>query len=129
MAVLAGYRGFWDAYLSAANPMNPESPELAAHARGKELETLQRAFVARRAGGEVIKGDLELKPRVQSVLGTTATVRDCYLDNTGVYDAKTGARKDTPTGVRHLITASLVLDGTSWKVSDLKREGDGCTAA
>jgi hypothetical protein len=64
-----------------------------------------------------------------SVVGESATVRDCYLDNTGIYDAATGARKDTATGVRHLITASLVREGTAWKVSELKKESDGCTAA
>jgi hypothetical protein len=56
-------------------------------------------------------------------------VRDCYLDSTGIYDAATGNRKDTPTGVRHLITATLVREGGAWKVSDLHKEGDGCTAA
>jgi len=63
------------------------------------------------------------------VPGNAATVRDCYLDNTGVFDAATGERHDTPTGVRNLITATLQLEGSTWKVSDLKQEGDGCTAA
>ena len=62
-------------------------------------------------------------------VGETATVRDCSLDNTGIYDAATGERHDTATGVRHLITATLVLEDGSWKVSDLNQEGDGCTAA
>ena len=75
----------------------------------------------------MIRGGLDLAPRVVSVLGDAAAVRNCYLDNTGIYDAATGIRKDTATGIRHLITASLVREGTAWKVSDLKREGDGCT--
>lgn len=127
--VLAAYRAFWDAYLAAADPMDPEHPGLAEHATGKQLETLQRAFLARKAGGEVIRGTLDLAPRVVSVTGDNAAVRDCYLDSSGVYDAATGTRKDTPSGTRHLVTASLVRDGGVWKVSDLKKEGDGCTAA
>lgn len=127
--VLSGYRSFWDAYLAAANPMDPQNPVLAQHATGKQLETIQRAFLARRAGGEVIRGTLDLAPRVVSVVGDKAGVRDCYLDNTGVYDAATGARKDTASGVRHLVTASMQLDGGEWKVSDLKKEGDGCATA
>ena len=127
--MLDGYRAFWDAYVAAADPMDPLSTRLAEHATGTELETVRKAFVARRSGGEVIRGAFDLAPRVVSVVGQSATVRDCYLDNTGVYDAGTGTRKDTATGVRHLITASLVLDGSAWKVSDLKKEGDGCTAA
>jgi hypothetical protein len=126
--VLGAYRSFWDAYLAAADPMDPASPLLAQHATGAQLETVQRAFLARRAGGEVIRGTLDLAPRVISIVDDTAAVRDCYLDNTGVYDAA-GTRKDTATGVRHLVTATLQLDGGVWKVSDLKKEGDGCTTA
>ena len=127
--VVAAYRGFWDAYLAAADPMDPLSTRLAEHATGTELETVRKAFVARQSGGEVIRGNFDLAPRVVSVAGDKAALRDCYLDNTGIYDAATGARKDTATGVRHLITASLVREAGTWKVSDLHKESDGCTAA
>ena len=127
--VLGAYRAFWDAYLAAADPMDPEHPLLAQHATGEQLGILQRAFLARKAGGEVIRGALDLAPRVVSVLGDEATVRDCYLDNTGVFDAATGERKDRASGVRHLVSASMRLDGGSWKVSRIDKEGDGCTSA
>lgn len=74
----------------------------------------------------MIRGTLHLAPQVVSIDGGTAVVRDCYADSTGVYDAETGERKDTPTGVRHDITAAMVLDGATWKVSDITREGDEC---
>jgi hypothetical protein len=128
--VLDSYVAFWnEGYLVAADPMDPTHPALAEHATGEQLETLQRAFLALQTSGEVIRGTLDLAPRLVSVDGQSATVRDCYLDNTGVYDAATGERRDTPTGVRHLITATLTRDGDTWKVSDLEQEGDGCTAA
>lgn len=128
--VLEAYIAFWnDGYLVAADPMDPTHPALAEHATGQQLETLERAFLARQQNGEVIRGTLDLAPRVVSVVGDTATVRDCYLDNTGVFDAATGERHDTASGVRHLITATLVVEEGNWKVSDLAREGDGCTAA
>jgi hypothetical protein len=128
--VLDAYVAFWnDGYLEAADPMDPTNPALAAHATGDQLETLERAFLARQASGEVIRGTLDLDPRIVSVVGETATVRDCYLDNTGIYDAATGERRDTASGVRHLITATLVVEDESWKVSDLAQEGDGCTTA
>lgn len=128
--VLDRYVAFWnDGYLAAADPMDPTHPALAEHATGEQLETLERAFLARQTNGEVIRGTLDLAPRVVSVVDDTATVRDCYLDNTGIYDAATGERRDTATGVRHLITATLVLEDGTWKVSDLTQEGDGCTAA
>jgi hypothetical protein len=128
--VLDAYVSFWnDGYLAAADPMDPTSPALAAHSTGEQLETLQRAFLARQTNGEVIRGSLDLQPRVVSVVGDTATVRDCYLDNTGVFDVATGERHDTATGVRHLITATLIVEDDTWKVSDLQQEGDGCTEA
>ncbi len=128
--VLDAYVAFWnDGYLEAADPMDPTNPALAAHATGSQLETLQRAFLARQANGEVIRGTLDLQPRIVSVVGETATVRDCYLDDTGIYHEETGERQDTPTGIRHLITATLVVEDDAWKVSDLEQEGDGCTAA
>ncbi len=125
-AVVAAYEDFWDAYLEAADPMDPAHPILAEHAVNPQLERLQRSFLARRSSGEVIRGTLDLAPELISVEGGTARVADCYADSTGVYDAETGERKDTPSGVRHRITAEMVLDGAVWKVSDITREGDGC---
>lgn len=128
--VLAAYRSFWDAYLAAGDPMNPQDPRLAEHATDGELETVQKAFLARRSAGEVIRGTLDLTPRVVSVHpdGRAATVTDCYADHTGVYDAASGTRKDTESGVRHLVTVEMVLQGT-WKVSSVTLERDGCTPA
>lgn len=128
--VLGAYRAFWDAYLAAADPMNPEDPRLAERATGGELETVQKAFLARRSAGEVIRGTLDLAPRVASVNPdrTAATVTDCYADHTGVYDAATGTRKDTESGVRHLVAVEMVLQGT-WKVASVTLERDGCTPA
>ena len=128
--VLAAYRAFWDAYLAAADPMNPEDPRLAERATGGELETVQKAFLARRSAGEVIRGTLDLAPRVASVNPdrTAATVTDCYADHTGVYDSATGTRKDTESGVRHLVTVEMVLQST-WKVASVTLERDGCTPA
>ena len=125
--VLQAYRSFWDGYLAAADPMDPESAVLAQVATGEQLRQLRSAFLARLSAGEVIRGEVDTAPVVVQVSETDAAVRDCYLDRTGVYDAKTGARKDRESGVRHLVTVALVKDTSSWKVASLKREADGCT--
>ena len=129
--VVAGYRAFWDAYLAAADPMNPENPRLGERATGNELETVQKAFLARRSVGEVIRGTLDLAPRVATINpdGTAATVQDCYADHTGIYDAASGTRKDKESGVRHLVRVEMTLIAGTWKVSTLTLEGDGCTPA
>jgi hypothetical protein len=128
-AVLRDYRAYWDAYLAASNPMNPENPALAEHATGPALEALQKGFLALKSAGRIIRGNFDLAPRVVSVDGETAVVRDCYGDATGIYDAASGARQDTPSGKRHLATATLRLDGGTWKMQRLADEGLGCTAA
>lgn len=128
-AALDGYRGYWSAYLKAGDPMDPENPMLRQYATGAALETVVKAFVALKSAGKVIRGQFDLAPRVVSVDGEVATVRDCYGDNTGVYDASTGARDDKPSGQRHQVTATLRLQGGGWKVERLADEGLGCTAA
>lgn len=125
--VLRAYESFWDGYLQAADPMNPEHPVLADVATGDQLRQLRNAFLARLSAGELIRGEVETAPEVVSVGGDAATVRDCYLDRTGIYDAATGQRKDTESGVRHLVTVSLVQETHQWKVARITREGDGCT--
>ena len=128
-AVREGYSAYWNAYLRSADPMDPENPLLIQHATGPALEAVQKAFLALKSAGKVIRGQLDLAPRVVTVEGDRATVRDCYGDTTGVYDAATGARQDQPSGQRHLVTASLRLEGRTWKVERLADEGLGCTAA
>lgn len=128
-AVLDGYRGYWSAYLKSADPMDPQSPALQEHATGPALETVVKAFVGLKSAGKVIRGQLDLAPRVVNVDGETASVRDCYGDDTGVYDAASGERDDTPTGQRHQVTATLRLMDGAWKVERLADEGLGCTAA
>jgi hypothetical protein len=123
----AGYRAFWDAYLQAADPMNPTNPVLAAHATGDELHQVQTAFADHFAKGEVIRGRLDLAPQVGTTTGTTATVTDCYGDSTHVFDATSGQQKDPPGDSHFQITATLVLDSGTWKVSSLAKQGEGCT--
>lgn len=127
--VLAGYRRFWDAYLAAADPMDPTHPDLAAAATGAQLERVQRAFLARQASGEVIRGSLELAPEVAQVDGATATVTDCYADDTHIFDEATGEQKDPPDVLSFRVTATLELVDGVWKVSDLVQEGEGCESA
>lgn len=124
---LGAYQAFWDGYLEAADPMDPEHPVLAEVATGEQLRQLRSAFLARLSAGEVIRGDVETAAEVIELAGGAATVRDCYLDRTGVFDAETGTRKDAESGVRHLVTVSLVQEAGTWKVAGITREGEGCT--
>jgi hypothetical protein len=125
--VLRDYRAFWDAYLAAANPMRPDDPALQQHATGDEIKQLVESFSAMKAGNEIIKGNLDLDPKVTSVNGNTAAVRDCIDDHSGIYDATTGERKDQYDPNKLTSSASLTLVDGVWKVDHLSSGGTGCT--
>ncbi|MEW6473131.1 MAG: hypothetical protein AB1679_12745 [Actinomycetota bacterium] len=128
-AAVAAYRAFWQAFLAAADPMNPEDPRLAEHATGEELAAVRKSFLAAKAAGNVIRGNLDLAPRVVSADATTVVLRDCYGDTTGLYNAATGERQDKDDPRRLLVTATVTLVDGVWKVASIKYEGDGCTAS
>jgi hypothetical protein len=107
--------------------MAPEAPGLAEHATGDALAAVRKAFLGFKAAGSVIRGSLDLAPTVVSVEGSTALVRDCYDDQTGVYSVADGTRQDQENPKRHLVTATVVQEGGVWKVAAIKLEGDGCT--
>ena len=126
-AVLAAYRAFWDAYIAASNPMNPEHPALAERAAGEELDTVRRTLLARKSAGEVFQGTMNLSPTIITVTGDRATVRDCHDDNLVVVDAATGAVKEPDDPVRKLVTVTLTRVEGVWKVTGIKLESEGCT--
>jgi ABC-type transport system substrate-binding protein len=128
-AAVAGYRAFWQTFLAAADPMNPEDPRLAEHATGEELVSVHSSFLAAKAAGNVIRGTFDLAPTVVNADATTVVLRDCYGDETGVYSAATGARQDKNDPRRHLVTVTMKFVDGAWKVASVKHEGDGCTAS
>jgi hypothetical protein len=125
--VLADYRAFWDAYITASNPMRPDHPDLAAHSTGEEYRLLVESFSAMKSGDEVIKGDYDLAPKFDGIVGGVATVRDCIDDRTGVYDVNTGERKDEDDPRRRAAKVTMDLVDGTWKVRVLTSEGFGCT--
>ena len=129
-AVLDGYRAFWAAYLRAGDPMNPKHPDLVATATGAQLDQVRRAFLARLAGGEVIRGKIEPHPKLAGpVQGSTAVIVDCYVDDSHLFDASTGAQKDDPVVETHQVRAEMTLIDSSWRVAAIRPESKGCTPA
>jgi len=124
--VLDAYRGFWDAYLAAADPMDPAHPDLELFATGASLEAVRDAFADHFARGEVIRGSVDLAPKIEQLDDASATVRDCYLDQTHIFDSESGAQVDPPEDATFEVLATLVLEDGSWKVSSLDKVSDGC---
>lgn len=132
MNVLAAYRQFWDIFLEVGAMTGPFDKDiviakLRQRTTGREYDALFKQFQADRLNGIVTRGSLDLAPRVATLAGQTATVKDCYDDKTGAYKASTGERLDTDDPDRFLVTATLQLDPDGiWRVSAIKREAKGC---
>jgi hypothetical protein len=124
--VLSAYRGFWDAYLAAADPMDPGHPDLARFATGASLERVRSSFTEHFKRGEVIRGTVDLAPIVEDIKGTSADLRDCYLDQTHVFDSATGKQVDPPDDATFEIVVTLQLVDGGWKVASLDKVADGC---
>ena len=125
---VAAYRAFWQDFLAAGDPIDPQSPRLAEHATGEQLASVRNSFLAAKGAGHVLRGTLNLAPRVVSAEATTVVISDCYDDQTGLYSPD-GVRQDKEDPRRHLITATVTLVDGAWKVAAVKHEGDGCTAS
>jgi len=128
-AVLAGYLAFWDDYIAVGTAPDGSDPRLAAHAIGGELTQIRKYFTDYKAQGLVQHGTVDHAPRVVSVLGSSATVRDCYISHLSDVDAKTGQVRSSDPQVRKLVEYPMQLDAGVWKVSFASLKGTGCTAA
>ncbi|MGH9268454.1 MAG: hypothetical protein ACRD0D_09785 [Acidimicrobiales bacterium] len=124
--VVRAYRRFWDTYLAAADPPNPEDPRLSDVATGDERRKLGGTFLAAKEAGEVFRGSIDLAPVVLEVASDRARLRDCYDDHILAYDAKTGELKDRDDPRRHLVVVTMVLQDARWKVTSIVPQGDGC---
>jgi hypothetical protein len=123
-AILAAYRAHWADVIEAGKTADWRSPRLDDHATGEVLQTVRDNYRQRQAAGEVVKGTVRLHPSVISVIGSTATLRDCN-DVTDFlrYDAKTGApREQRKTDIAGLQVTLQLVNG-NWLVSKIAVKG------
>ena len=79
-AVLAAYQGYWDTWLVANDPPNPDHPDLERYYTGGPLDRARREIIAdrriSRAGDPTAheRESIEHRSRVDVSTGTTATV-------------------------------------------------------
>jgi hypothetical protein len=118
-AVLAAYRSWWETFLEVARDPDPDSPRLAEHATGQQLEK-DRADLARfRRQGRVLVGEPRFNPSVVEVSETRAVVRDCADGSKWVQvDKATGSTIANRTPAPDLFTMTLIREQGTWKVSE-----------
>ena len=128
----AAVRAFWDLYVDVGGRTSSLDlatirTRLAERTTGEELRQLDAFFTTNKNSGFVVRGTVDIAPVVVSSTATTAQVRDCNDDRTGLYRAD-GSRVDTDNPLRHRVLMTLALEGGIWKVASIANEGDGCVA-
>jgi hypothetical protein len=122
--VLAGYRSYWDALVTAGATADDASPLLPAHATSIALKEARAHFGELKRLGQVDRGTVTLHPRVVTVKDRRATVKDCPDTSHWVrQDAKTGASQGT-RGYRsttHIII--LLFVDQAWKAAVIIGKG------
>ena len=121
--VIDGYGAYWDAFVAASDPPDPDSPVLAEHATGEELDKAQTLLAAQLQFGEVARGTVEVNPTVVEITGDEATIADCWTPRMRLFDAKSGDLKSAPPVSGHQLSVELKLDGDVWKVSLITDRG------
>lgn len=129
-AVLAAYQGYWDTWLAANDPPNPDHPDLERFYTAASLERARAAISTNRLVGQVIRlperSIYRHDTRPVEVGDEHALLSDCSVDDAVVIDRVSGRTLNDQV-VTELLEASLVKDGEVWKVEDVRRlhEWDG----
>jgi hypothetical protein len=98
---------------------DPDDPEIPERATDETFERLRAALADLAAKGQVIRVGPASSQTILSieVSGDEATLRACYVDESGVFDAVTGA-EITPMQVGTAVdTTVLERDGDTWRVA------------
>jgi PBP1b-binding outer membrane lipoprotein LpoB len=126
--VLAAYRAFWNDMIAVGATANWRSPRLDDHATGSALVAAQATYRDLNQRGLVARGTVEVRAKVLSIKGSTATVYDCNsTSNFLAYDAKTGKLQGRSSGRSNGKTVTLVRRNGAWKVSRSVTEVGKCT--
>jgi hypothetical protein len=124
--VLAAYAAANEAFVAAADPPNPDHPDLLATRTGASLERTQSNL--RQLAGQGVGGRLsyESYPGEVTIAGDEATFTDCFVDHTQLYELASGATSGDPG--RTVIHLDVVMrrSGEQWVLADTTTRTDPC---
>jgi hypothetical protein len=117
--VEAAYRAYLAMHVRLEAAPNPDDPEIPEHATGRTLAHLKSVLAEDVAAGRVIRVGPAWSQTIMSidVTGNQATLTACYVDESGVFDAASGAVIE-PTRISTSIDTTLLeREGGRWRVS------------
>ncbi len=126
----------YSAFFAALTPASKATPAgrlemLRLVATDPSLTRTLGGIAAAAAAGEMLYGRDVLRPEVISVVGTTATLRDCQ-DTSGFGRVKVATGKRVTVGVKNTLATVVMKRGTDgvWRVSTVENKPAGsCSAA
>jgi hypothetical protein len=124
-AILAAYQGYWDTWLAANDPPNPDHPDLAKYATGAALENERASIADHLAAGRLVRLPIasisEHRPLIQLMNKVEALMVDCSIDDGLLLRQSDGAVLDSSVATWRY-AASLVNLGGEWKVDTIRVE-------
>jgi hypothetical protein len=125
-AAKAAYLAYWDAFERAsAQPVDPKSGDLLARMTGDQAGLVVRNLEEMQASSQAARRPANSQSRHQvsaTELQADGSVRimDCQVDDAVVYDTTSGAVINDAV-VTNLISATMVQEGSEWKVALAER--------
>lgn len=125
--VLVAYQAAKEAISPAFDPPNPEDPGILATYTGDALSRLQASIEQLQDQGLGGRNTFESNPTVPTITGDTATLTDCFVDRTEIYNLADGQVQGPPEETIRLIEVTLQrVDGT-WRIARSERTETACT--
>ncbi len=119
-AILAAYRGYWDTWLAANSPPDPEHPGLERYYTGAALARARTRIAENQSAGVRFRTPPESVANhdasIRHVQDEVAVVDDCSIDD-GLIISPAGEILDSRVVTRRS-EATLVFDG-GWRVEDV----------
>ena len=131
-AILAAVDGYWQSFLDANNPPDPNHPDLGKYSTGPALEVTTENILKRQELGQavVLPANPQWNHDVGSVqiAGDTATAIDSAIDDGQLVQRSDGTVLNDAVAT-FLWSFDLVLIDGSWKVTstNLEEQWDGAT--
>lgn len=129
-AILAAYQGSVTDFDQVATtaPVNPNSPQLAAHMAGEELADITRSLTSLAQAGRVATGGVRvLHASINQYNGSQAVVAACTFDSTALVNAANHQVVTPASNSTELVNALLSQEGGAWKVTKGSQVSPGCS--